>query len=62
MSTNNISLSKMVTFVDLDFAQVNEEDGDEIETPGGDWGFVEGKVVERLIMNFLKMLNSFFGI
>lgn len=32
----------MVTFVDLDFARINKEDVDEIETPVGDWGFAEG--------------------
>ncbi|KAI3981741.1 hypothetical protein MKX01_027726 [Papaver californicum] len=41
------SSSKMLTFVASDFAQVTEEDGDEIETPGGDGGFVEEESSEE---------------
>ncbi|KAI3885041.1 hypothetical protein MKW98_002433 [Papaver atlanticum] len=44
---NKTSSSNMVTFVASDFAQVTEEDGDEIETPGGDGGFVEEESSEE---------------
>ncbi|MCL7039999.1 hypothetical protein MKW94_005804 [Papaver nudicaule] len=54
---NKISSSKMVTFVASDFAQVTEEDGDEIETGG----FVEEESSEETFTEPSEDAKLFVG-